>query len=164
MPALAARVEDGDLGEPRPAARRRRRWARRCARCASGSSRSTAATDPWHLKHARGGIVEIEFTVQYLKLLHAARPARAAQPPRRAAIFAALREAGLLPADQAQDLARAYALHQALQAVLRLSLRDRFEPRTAPPQLLEALVRAAALALGRRAAAGDFAGARAAAR
>jgi hypothetical protein len=44
-------------------------------------------------------------------------------------------------------LARAYALHQSLQAVLRLSLSDRFKPRAAPPRLLEALVSAAALAL-----------------
>jgi glutamate-ammonia-ligase adenylyltransferase len=102
--------------------------------------------DPWNLKHTRGGIVEIEFAAQYLKLLHAARlpPLRTTRTP---AIFTELREASLVPADQAQDLARAHALHQALQAVLRLSLSDRFSARTAPPQLLQALVRASAMAL-----------------
>ncbi|HEX6011479.1 MAG TPA: hypothetical protein VFY87_06675 [Geminicoccaceae bacterium] len=73
------------------------------------------------------------------------------------AILAALRGAGLLPADQVQALARAYALHQALQAVLRLSLSDRFDPATAPARLLEALVRAAALALEGEAPPADFA-------
>ena len=56
-----------------------------------------------------------------------------------------------------RSCARAYALHQALQAVLRLSLSDRFEPKTAPPRLLEALVRAAAVALEGEPPPADFA-------
>lgn len=104
------------------------------------------SAEPWNLKHARGGIVEIEFALQYLKLLHAH-----AEPRLRTTVtfelLAVLRDRGMLPVDRAQDLARAFALHQALQAVLRLSLTDRFKPVTAPPQLLAALVRAAGLAL-----------------
>jgi glutamate-ammonia-ligase adenylyltransferase len=102
--------------------------------------------DAWNLKHARGGIVEIEFAAQYLKLLHAHAEPRL-ETTVTPAIFAVARDAGLLPAEDAEDLSRAYALHQCLQAVLRLSLSDRFEPKAAPPRLLEALVRAAALAL-----------------
>ncbi|MEK0082767.1 bifunctional [glutamine synthetase] adenylyltransferase/[glutamine synthetase]-adenylyl-L-tyrosine phosphorylase [Benzoatithermus flavus] len=102
--------------------------------------------DPWNLKHARGGIVEIEFTAQYLKLLHA-HAVPGLRTTETQVIFAVVRDEGLLPPDEAEGLARAHALHQCLQAVLRLSLSDRFEPKAAPPRLLEALVRAAALAL-----------------
>jgi glutamate-ammonia-ligase adenylyltransferase len=143
--ALARRVEDAiwtNLARPREAASLGQ--AVRAMR--ERIFKEHGSEDPWNLKHARGGIVEIEFTAQHLKLLHAH-----AQPELRttatAAIFAVARDQGLLPADQAQDLARAYALHQSLQAVLRLSLSDRFKPGTAPPRLLEALVSAAALAL-----------------
>ena len=43
---LAPRVEDAIWAQSRPAARGPERWARRSGRCASGSSRSTAATIP----------------------------------------------------------------------------------------------------------------------
>ncbi|MFZ1427051.1 MAG: bifunctional [glutamine synthetase] adenylyltransferase/[glutamine synthetase]-adenylyl-L-tyrosine phosphorylase [Geminicoccaceae bacterium] len=104
------------------------------------------SSDPWHLKHARGAMVEIEFTVQYVKLLHAHRHPRLRTTAMRD-LFHVMREDVLLPTDQVQELARAYALHQALQAVLRLSLSDRFDPKGAPARLLDALVRAAAVAL-----------------
>ena len=114
--------------------------------------------DPWKLKHARGGLVEIEFAAQHLKLLHAHREPRLRTTETRA-VFAVAREAGLLPAEDARELDRAFALHQALQAVLRLSVDDRrFHPAAAPPQLLEALVRAAALALDGEPPPTDFAG------
>jgi glutamate-ammonia-ligase adenylyltransferase len=102
--------------------------------------------NPWNLKHVRGGIVEIEFVAQFLKLLHAYTVPELRTTATRA-IFAAAAEAGLLPRDQVLELIRALALHQSLQAVLRLSSPERFDPKAAPPRLLEALVRAAALAL-----------------
>ena len=62
-----------------------------------------------------------------------ARPACASCSPRSA-------RHGLLPVDEAQAWPAPTRLHQALQAVLRLSLSDRFDPKAAPPRLLEALV------------------------
>jgi hypothetical protein len=61
--------------------------------------------------------------------------------------LAVIAQDGLLPTDQVEELTRAHALHQALQAVLRLSTNERFDPKGAPPRQLDALVRAAALAL-----------------
>jgi glutamate-ammonia-ligase adenylyltransferase len=110
----------------------------------------------WNLKHAPGGLVEIEFTLQHLKLAHA----HACPGLRHTGIqetLTAIGDAGLLPADQVEALGRAHALHQALQAVLRLSTNERFDPATAPPRLLDALVRAAGLALQGEPPPADFA-------
>jgi [glutamine synthetase] adenylyltransferase / [glutamine synthetase]-adenylyl-L-tyrosine phosphorylase len=100
---------------------------------------------PWNLKHARGGIVELEFAAQFLVLAHGHAEPRLLDTS-TAAVLEAAGEAGLLPAHEARALADAFALFQSLLAVLRLSLAARFDPATAPPRLLEALVRAAALA------------------
>ena len=110
----------------------------------------------WNLKHAPGALVEIEFAVQHLKLAHAhACPGLRHTGMRET--LAVIAQEGLLPADRVQELAHAHALHQALQAVLRLSTNERFDPKAAPPRLLEALVRAAALALEGEPPPADFA-------
>ena len=144
-PALAERVEAGIWAnlarprEPRALGRAIRAMRTRIFK-EHGSARA------WNLKHAPGGIVETEFAVQYLKLVHAHDCPRLRATDMRE-ILAAVAEAGLLPVDQVEALRRAHALHQALQAVLRLSASDRFDPATAPPRQLESLTRAAALAL-----------------
>jgi glutamate-ammonia-ligase adenylyltransferase len=142
---LARRVEDSiwrNLARPRdPEA-----LARAIRAMRERIFKEHGSDDPWQLKHARGAMVEIEFAVQHVKLLHAHACLRLRATP-MGDLFLAMREEGLLPADQVQELARSYALHQSLQAVLRLSLSDRFDPKLAPPRLLEALVRAAAVAL-----------------
>ena len=111
---------------------------------------------PWNLKHARGGIVEVEFVAQFLVLAHAHAEPRLLHTSTVAALEAA-GEAGLLPAEEARALADAFALFQSLLAVLRLSLGERFDPAAAPPRLLEALVRAAALAVPGDVPPADFA-------
>ncbi len=154
-PDLAARVAAGiwaNLARPRdmPALARAIRAMRERIFKEHGSGQA------WNLKHAPGGLVEIEFAVQHLKLAHA----HACPGLRHTAMretLAVIAQAGLLAADRVQELAHAHALHQALQAVLRLSTSDRFEPRTAPPRLLDALVRAAALALEGEPPPADFA-------
>lgn len=144
-PVLAERVEDAiwaNLARPRDAA------VLAQAVCAMRERiyKEHGSDNPWNLKYTRGGIVEIEFFAQYLKLLHAhAEPLLRVTGMRE--IFAVAREEGLIPAEQAEDLSRAFALHQSLQAVLRLSMHDRFDPKTAPPRLLQALVQAVGLAL-----------------
>ena len=154
-PALARRVEDSvwtNLARPRQAVPLQQ--AVRAMR--ERIFREHGSADPWNLKHARGAMVEIEFAVQYLKLLHAQHcPGLRATGMRE--LFAAISEHDLLSVDEVQGLARAYRLHQALQAVLRLSLSDRFDPEAAPARLLEALTRAAAIALDGEPPPADFA-------
>ena len=144
-PELAQRVEAGiwrNLARPREpvALGRAIRAMRERIFKEHGSDR------PWRLKHAPGGIVETEFAVQYLKLAHA-HGCRGLRATGMREILDAVAEAGLLPEGEVEALRQAHALQQALQAVLRLSGSDRFDPVTAPPRLLESLARAAALAL-----------------
>jgi glutamate-ammonia-ligase adenylyltransferase len=96
--------------------------------------------DPWNLKHARGGLVEIEFCAQYLQLgfAHAHPGLRTAST---AAVFERASAAGVVEADRAGALIEALRLHHGLLAVLRLSLTDRFQPDDSPEGLREALVR-----------------------
>jgi [glutamine synthetase] adenylyltransferase / [glutamine synthetase]-adenylyl-L-tyrosine phosphorylase len=56
---------------------------------------------PWNLKHARGGIVELEFTAQFLVLAHAHAEPRLLDTS-TAAVLGAAGEAGLLPAHEAR--------------------------------------------------------------
>ncbi len=97
--------------------------------------------NPWSLKHARGGLVEIEFIAQYLQLGYA-RAFPSLRRTRTAETLAAAGKAGLLSAETAAQLVETLRLHHALQAVLRLSGLKRFEPGKAPEGLRQALVRA----------------------
>ncbi len=118
--------------------------------------REHGSADPWNLKHARGGLVEIEFTAQYLVLAHAhAHPGLLT--PRTMLALERAGELGLVETDAARALMAALRLHHALQAVLRLSTTERFQPAHAPPGLAEALVRAAGLALADAPPLGDLA-------
>ncbi|MCB1885029.1 MAG: bifunctional [glutamine synthetase] adenylyltransferase/[glutamine synthetase]-adenylyl-L-tyrosine phosphorylase [Geminicoccaceae bacterium] len=102
---------------------------------------------PWALKHARGGLVEIEFVAQFLQLAHAERHPKIRHAG-TAAVFEAAGEVGLLSPDAAERLVRTLRLHHALQAVLRLSGLAAFDPKTAPEGLRRALVGAVDRELG----------------
>jgi glutamate-ammonia-ligase adenylyltransferase len=88
----------------------------------------------WDLKQVRGGLVDLEFMVQYLQLVHG---------PERPDIFdqntvQALRKlelAGLLDAGVAGILIPAARLISDLTQILRLSLDAEFDPKTAPEGL-----------------------------
>ncbi len=99
--------------------------------------------DPWNLKHARGGLVEVEFLAQYLQLRHGVD-----QPgllsPQTTSVFE--RAAGhCIRSADSRLLIRAVHLYRRLQALLRLSLDEAIDPRTAPKGLIEALVRTASI-------------------
>jgi glutamate-ammonia-ligase adenylyltransferase len=111
--------------------------------------------DPWSLKHTRGGLVDLEFTAQFLQLRDAhAHPAL--RVPETAAVLRAAGAVGSLPAATATRLVEALRLQHGLQAVLRLSLSERFRPEDAPPRLRQALVRVASEDPSLPAAADDF--------
>lgn len=94
---------------------------------------------PWDLKLARGGLVDLEFIVQYLLLRHGgAKPAILQQQP--LAALAALRDAKLLDAAQAKTLIEAGRLYATLLATARLAGRDEAgEPERWPPALAQRL-------------------------
>ncbi len=79
----------------------------------------------WHVKHVRGGLVDIEFIAQFLQLAHAhTRPDILHQNTRHALVQ--LRDGGFLPSDVATQLIDALAFWQAMQAMLRLTIEGRF--------------------------------------
>jgi glutamate-ammonia-ligase adenylyltransferase len=98
--------------------------------------------DPWNLKHTQGGLLEAEFLAQYLQLRLAPEHPDVLTP-RAVLTFARAAELGVLDAGEASLLIRAVELYRRLQAVLRLSIETRFDPKVAPRGLREALVRAA---------------------
>jgi glutamate-ammonia-ligase adenylyltransferase len=91
----------------------------------------------WSLKHAAGGLMEIEFVAQTGLVaagLGAGHGAAEALP--------ALAEAGWLSAGEADALGRALALMQALQQLERAALDTPFDPETAGQGLRKAFARA----------------------
>ncbi len=104
---------------------------------------------PYDLRNRRGGLIDLEFIVQYLMLRHAAA---APQILRRgtAAALAALAAAGLLPSSAAEELGRALALFRQVQMLTTL-IGD-------GPPAAGIFSEADAATLARGAGAADFAG------
>jgi [glutamine synthetase] adenylyltransferase / [glutamine synthetase]-adenylyl-L-tyrosine phosphorylase len=74
---------------------------------------------PWDLRNRRGGLVDLEFTIQYLMLRHAARhPEVLRRDP--AAAIAALGDLGALPPQGTRELAEALALLRHVRALIAL--------------------------------------------
>jgi glutamate-ammonia-ligase adenylyltransferase len=94
-------------------------------------------TNPWDLKQVRGGLVDLEFIVQYLLLRHGRdKPAILKQQP--LAALEALREAKLLESGQARTLDEAGRLYATLLAAARLAGRDEAgDPAQWPPALAQ---------------------------
>jgi glutamate-ammonia-ligase adenylyltransferase len=74
---------------------------------------------PWDLRNRPGGLIDLEFIVQYLLLRHAAWSPQILRRATREAI-AALGEAGLLPQQAQHELGDAATLFRNVQAVLTL--------------------------------------------
>ena len=90
--------------------------------------------DPFELKYARGGLVDIEFIAQYLQLLHAHRSPEVLAGG-TAACFEALAAAGALPEEEARFLAGAVRMQRTLQALLRLTWNQELPVGEAPEPL-----------------------------
>jgi glutamate-ammonia-ligase adenylyltransferase len=95
--------------------------------------------DRLNLKVGRGGVVDVEFAVQYLQLLHGgARPAVRARGTLKA--LYELQRAGIVTLPQYQALDEGYRFLRSLDVRLRLSHDasiDRFDPNVLEPELLE---------------------------
>ena len=104
-------------------------------------AKEKGSQDRWELKQVRGGLVDLEFIVQYLQLCHAAdHPHILSQNTFTA--LAALARAGLLPAEASEALIPAARLLNNLTQILRLCLDEPFDPLRAPEGLKALLARA----------------------
>ena len=94
----------------------------------------------WDLKQVRGGFVDIEFTCQYLQLVHAYEHPDVIEPNTQKAI-SKLRDRGLIDAEHASTLLNTLVLLQSLSQVTRLCFEGAFKPLRAPHGLKEILAR-----------------------
>lgn len=103
-------------------------------------AQSFPGKNPWDLKHAPGGLVDIEFLVQTLQLVHApARPA--VLDTSTVGALHLLKAAGFLA--DADTLIASARLQHALTQVLRIALDETPHIETATPGLKALLTRAA---------------------
>jgi [glutamine synthetase] adenylyltransferase / [glutamine synthetase]-adenylyl-L-tyrosine phosphorylase len=100
--------------------------------------------NPWDLKYAAGGLVDVEFIAQYLQLIHAAEVPEILDTSTARVLDKAAR-LNLLAAEDAAVLRPAAKLFHDLTQILRLCLPGPFDPKAASPDLLGLLARAADL-------------------
>ena len=100
--------------------------------------------NPWDLKYAAGGLVDIEFIAQYLQLIHAATTPEILDTSTARTLEKAAR-LGVLKPEDAEVLRPAVRLFHDLTQILRLCLPTAFDPKTASAGVLGLLARAADL-------------------
>jgi glutamate-ammonia-ligase adenylyltransferase len=88
--------------------------------------------DRWTLKHVRGGLVDLEFLIQYLTLNHAHDTPHIICGHVSEALKG-LYKTGLLGTDQFETLSNAYRHLKGAQTLLRLCYSYRFSPEEAAP-------------------------------
>jgi glutamate-ammonia-ligase adenylyltransferase len=101
-----------------------------------------AGANPWDLKYAPGGLVDIEFIAQTLQLVHAPAQPDILNTNTVAALYN-LKAAGFLAAADADTLIASAGLQHALTQVLRIALDETLKAEEATPGLKALLVRAA---------------------
>lgn len=101
----------------------------------------------WRLKYVRGGLVDIEFVVQYLLLRHAHRNPGLLSTETAVAIER-LAAGGILSADAAGDLLRALRLAWDIQGLIQLTTRAALDPEAAPAAIKAMLAAEVARATG----------------
>ncbi|NND49148.1 MAG: bifunctional [glutamine synthetase] adenylyltransferase/[glutamine synthetase]-adenylyl-L-tyrosine phosphorylase, partial [Rhizobiales bacterium] len=97
--------------------------------------------DIWAIKFVRGGLIDIEFIAQYLQLVHAHEKPEVLQANTGRAIRALARSGGL-SGDIAEELEAAWLLFHELTQMVRLSLGDPADPRTASESFKRRLAKA----------------------
>jgi glutamate-ammonia-ligase adenylyltransferase len=97
--------------------------------------------DPWDLKYAAGGLIDIEFITQYLQLVNAADHPDILDYSTARALEKATR-AGMLSVEDSEILRPATQLFHDLSQILRLCLPGKFDPKKTGPGLLTLLARA----------------------
>ncbi len=88
----------------------------------------------WHVKHLRGGLVDIEFIAQFLQLRDAATQPELLEVNTLAALNK-LMAGGSLARDAAEDLIGALVLWRDVQSLLKLTAEEPFDEDAATPSL-----------------------------
>jgi glutamate-ammonia-ligase adenylyltransferase len=110
----------------------------------SAIAKEKGDANPWDLKYAAGGLVDIEFIGQYLQLVHAAATPEILDTSTARMLEKAAR-LDLLTTEDAEVLRPAVRLFHDLTQILRLCLPGAFDPKTASAGVLALLARAADL-------------------
>ena len=99
-------------------------------------------SDPWDLKLAAGGVIDIEFIAQYLALRHGAdHPDLLAVET--AQTLANAGRLGLVPAGVAERLVEAHRLYSTVMQMMRLTTEGAFDPAKAATGVLRRIAAAA---------------------
>ena len=101
-------------------------------------------TGPFDVKHAPGGLLDLELLVQYLALTTAQRTGRAIRGSTNE-VVQALKGVGVLGNDDAMRLIGIAALYQAVQTILRITVGKRKDPESISQPLIERIGRAVGL-------------------
>ena len=115
--AAFERIRHDILCQPRDVAKLRAEVIDMRQKMLDGHPNKTALFD---LKHDRGGIVDVEFIVQFLLLAHAGQHAALADNIGNLALLKRMGELGLIPAALASKVADAYRDYRCRQHALRL--------------------------------------------
>jgi [glutamine synthetase] adenylyltransferase / [glutamine synthetase]-adenylyl-L-tyrosine phosphorylase len=97
---------------------------------------------PWDIRNRRGGLIDLEFIVQYLLLREGCRDPRVLRRGTRAALEA-LAAAGALPSRAARELEEAFSLFRRAQMLLTLFLDAMPKSASLPEPIALSLARAA---------------------
>ena len=100
-----------------------------------------ATSDIWNLKQVRGGLIDLEFIVQYLQLAYAADHPALLHQTTLVSLAAAASEGVISPEDYRRLASAGQLLHDLTQ-ILRLTIEGPFNPASAPKGLKSRLVRA----------------------
>lgn len=139
-PALKEQIEktiQDVLGKPRDAAR----IAADMREMRERIAREKGTDDVWDLKNVRGGLIDLEFTAQYLQLVHAHKAADVLDQNTLSALRK-LADHGFVDAGNAEILIQAARLYHNVTHILRLCVEGRFVPADAPEGLKALIVRA----------------------
>lgn len=103
--------------------------------------REYGTEDPWQIKHAHGGLFELEFICQYLILRHAHEHTGIVGQSYSDALRS-MSEAGVISPVVAEELSTASRVLRDIQGFLRQTLQEAFVEDTAPEGLQQALATA----------------------
>jgi glutamate-ammonia-ligase adenylyltransferase len=142
-PAFAARLEAA-IGDVLCARREAATIAADVVEMRAAIAQEKGDAEPWDLKYAAGGLIDIEFIGQYLQLVHAATSPEILDTSTARILEKAVR-ADALKAEDAEVLRTAVSLFHGLTQILRLCLPGPFDPKSSNAGVLALLARVADL-------------------